>query len=315
MINHHPFLIKRTNQEAEMLRKLLLPLLLVIGIAAAQAVPEVQDHLLVTTDWLAEHLDNPDVVILHVAEDNENYSKGHIPGAYLVTWKDIVTTRAGIPNELPPVEELVKWVRKAGIDKDRRIVIYDETGGIAAARTFLTLDYLGLGDQAALLDGHLIKWKAENRKLSTQTTEPTSSSFEPELNQDMIINLQAMQEKIRNMGEDTAVTTCIIDARSEEDYSGEKENQRLPRTGHISGATNIHWMKNIESEENPVLKPVEELRKMYSFPSDAEIITYCTTGRQASHDYFVARYLGYQPKLYDGSFIEWSQADETEVEK
>jgi thiosulfate/3-mercaptopyruvate sulfurtransferase len=112
--------------------------------------------MLVTTDWLAGNLSDPKVVVLHVADTPQGYSAGHIPGARFVKWDDIAATRDGIPNELPPTEALVSVVRRLGIEEKSRVVIYDEDGGLYAARLYVTLDYLGLGERAALLDGH---WK------------------------------------------------------------------------------------------------------------------------------------------------------------
>ena len=137
--------------------------------------------MLVTTEWLAENLDNPDVVILHATWTPKNYDSGHIPGAQLLGWNDIAVTRDGIPNEVPSVEKLVAMVRRVGIDENDRIVLYDDGEGLVATRAYAVFDYVGLGEQTAMLDGQLKKWQAEGRPTTTNSPSVTPSSYEPQV--------------------------------------------------------------------------------------------------------------------------------------
>jgi thiosulfate/3-mercaptopyruvate sulfurtransferase len=198
---------------------------------------------------------------------------------------------------------------------ESRVVIYDDMGGLAAARTYVALDYLGLGDQAALLDGHWQKWKRENRETATEVPEERNGDFIPTLRPEMLITLQPMQDLVWNKTAHPQAEVFFIDARPPEEYSGEKPGEGIERGGHIPGADNLFWMKNLESQENPVMKSVAELRRLYNYPTGSTLVAYCRTGGQAAHAYFTLKYLGYLPKIYDGSYFEWSHAKDTEVEK
>ena len=137
--------------------------------AQAGSIPTLRPEMLVTTAWLAEHLRDPDLVVLCVNSAPEFYSRGHIPGARQIKLGDIAVTRDGIPNELPPVEDLRKVFAAAGVGNSSRVVLYGERSNLFAARAYFTLDYLGVAGRAALLDGGLEKWTAEHRPLSTET--------------------------------------------------------------------------------------------------------------------------------------------------
>lgn len=127
----------------------------------------VRSEMLVSTDWLSARLNDPKVVILHVARERDHYDKGHVPSARFVAWGEITATRDGIPNELAPVADLQKLFERLGVGDDARIVLYGDNSGLSAARAYFTLDYLGHGDRAALLDGGLEKWQSERRTVST----------------------------------------------------------------------------------------------------------------------------------------------------
>ena len=122
---------------------------------------KVRSEMLVSTDWLAKHINDRDVFVIHVAADRKHYDDGHLPGARFLSPKEILTTRNGVANELPPVADLQKAFEQLGVGDTGRIVIYGENSGLLAARVYITLDYLGHGDRAALLDGGVEKWKAE----------------------------------------------------------------------------------------------------------------------------------------------------------
>ena len=138
---------------------LILPLL-------ASAAPAVKSDMLVTTDWLSQHLNDPKMVILHVSGNRTVYDAGHIPGARFVSLAELAITRNGVPNELPETAELKKLLEAAGVSDDSRVVLYSDASVLPATRAYFTLDYLGHGEQAALLDGGLEKWRGEGRALS-----------------------------------------------------------------------------------------------------------------------------------------------------
>jgi thiosulfate/3-mercaptopyruvate sulfurtransferase len=288
------------------------------ALAAESAAPEVRANLLVETDWLVDHLADPNVRVLHIAQTRKGYDAGHIPLARFVAWNDISTTVAGLPNELPPVEALTALMRRLGVWNTDRVVIYDEDGGMLAARAYVTLDYLGMGDRAALLNGQLKKWKAEGKELSKEKPPVTPSDFTAHVNRDVIVGF----EKVRELaGSDAALAkeqAKLIDARPAKQYRGEEAGEGIARPGHIPGAVSVPWNCALESDANPTFLSAEEIRAKYAkagVKPGEQVITYCRTGGQASFAYFTLKYLGYDPKMYDGSYWEWSRKEGTKVEK
>lgn len=273
------------------------------------AVPAVRSEMLVNTGWLAAHLNTPGLVILQIGKTDKAYKKDHIPGAHYVAWKDLVVDRNGVPNELPNLEDLVKLTRRLGITSRSHIVVYDDDSGVQAARAYVTLDYLGLGDQTSLLDGQWKKWSEEKRSVSAEVPKPTPSEFTPKPNPGIIVSLQ----KVRGLSQEkTAVKgspVALIDARPPAQYSGKTPGEDIKRGGHIPGAVNVFAKDNYVTKENPTFKSVDELRSLYdrviADPKEPAV-TYCRSGVQASLAYFTLKYLGYNAKLYDGSYSQWS---------
>ncbi len=268
---------------------------------------KVKTEMLVSTNWLAEHLKDPDLVVLCVAGAPEFYSNGHIPGSRLVRLQEIAITRDGIPNELPPASELKQIFQAVGVTNRSRIVLYGERSGMFAARGYFTLDYLGAGGRAALLDGGLEKWRAENRELSTRIPQVKTTALTVRLNPAVLTRTSDVQNVVSHQS-----YARLIDARPADEYLGTKLSEDVSSAGHIPGAAGVYWMKFLESAANPVLRPESELRQMFEAagaPSGVRVVTYCRTGMQAAFDYFVAKYLGYNAQLYDASFYEWSRKD------
>jgi thiosulfate/3-mercaptopyruvate sulfurtransferase len=279
--------------------------------------PSVRTNMLVTTEWLAKQLNNPKVVVLHAATDRKHYDDGHLPSARFISTREILTARGGIANELPAVADLQKVFEKLGIGDDARIIIYGDNSGLTAARVYFTLDYLGHGARAALLDGGLEKWKAEKRAVSTQAVMPTGAAFTPHVKPSVKVEVAAVRDLSWTVANQIAPAVSLIDARPTKQYEGEDAGG-LARAGHIPGAASLYWMQHLASPENPVLKPVVELRKLYEAAGvkpGQTVVTYCRTGMQASHSYFTAKYLGYDVMMYDGSFSEWVGVEGTEVVK
>ncbi len=133
--------------------------------------------MLVTTGWLANHLKDPDLVVLCIDSAPEFYSRGHIPSARQIKLSEIAVTRDGIPNELPSMEAMRQAFSGAGVSNNSRVVLYGERSNLFAARAYFTLDYLGVAGHAALLDGGIEKWTAEHRPLSTETPAVKTASL------------------------------------------------------------------------------------------------------------------------------------------
>ncbi|MBX3277831.1 MAG: sulfurtransferase [Acidobacteria bacterium] len=271
--------------------------------------------MLVSTAWLNTHIRDRDLVILHIGRELSQFEAGHIPGARFLPWSELVTTRDGILNELPPVEKLQALFTSLGVGNRGRIILYGDNSGLAAARAYFTLDYLGHGARCALLDGGLERWKADAREVSTKPVQTAAAEFTPRLAPSAVTDFPVMRDYSWIVSQQSTGGITILDSRPENQYRGEGASG-AGRSGHIPGATNLYWMKHLESAENPVMRPVAELRRMLSEaglqPGD-KVITYCNTGVQASHSYFTAKYLGYDVSLYDGSFSEWSRIEGTRI--
>jgi thiosulfate/3-mercaptopyruvate sulfurtransferase len=270
----------------------------------------VRSELLVSGDWLAGHLDDPDVVVLHVAPDRSAYDRGHIPGARFLPLSAIVVERDGLPNELPPVEHLDSVFEAVGVSDGTRVVVYGPP--LAAARAFVTLDYLGHGDRTALLDGGLERWVAEGRPLSTEAPEVARGRFTPRPRPELVVDAAWVAARLDSPG------IALLDARPEAEFAGDVAGAGIPRPGHIPGARNVFWQRMIRSPEDPTFLEPDTLRALLADagvePGDT-VVAYCRTGVQASVAYFVARYLGYEARMYDGSFIDWSPREALRVER
>jgi thiosulfate/3-mercaptopyruvate sulfurtransferase len=284
--------------------------LIVLGTANATG-SQSGSRLLVQTNWLAVHLNDSNVVVLYVAPNRTSYDAGHIPGARFMPLSEVAVSRNGIPNQLPPVDAMKAAFERMGIGDKSHVVIYGDMSGLFAARAYFALDYLGHGNHAVLLDGGLEKWKAEHREVSTAAPAFKAVNLTVKARPELVANLSAMKQIVADK------KTTLIDARPPDEYSGAKAGDGVPRGGHIPGAKNVFWMDNLASKDNPILKPAPEMLAKYEAAGvkrGKNVVVYCRTGVQASHDYFTLKLLGFNPVLYEGSFFEWSNAPGTPIE-
>lgn len=273
--------------------------------ASAAAGPRLET--LVSTGWLAGHLNDRNVAVLHVARERAHYDAGHIPGACFVPWSELMVTRDGVTNELPPVADLERLFERCGVSDNSRVVLYGDTLVLSATRAWFTLDYLGHGGHAALLDGGLEKWRAEQRPLSKEEPTARQGRLTPRIRTDAVVGLEQMREFSRAAVSAPTSKVVIIDTRSPADF----------RKGHIPGAVNVFWPETIVSREMPMLRPLPEVEHIYQAAGVVHgrtIVVYCMVGVQASHAYFTLKHLGYDVRLYDGSFSEWSRAKDAPVQ-
>jgi thiosulfate/3-mercaptopyruvate sulfurtransferase len=280
--------------------RIIAVILLLAALAVSQAqpaAPAVRSGMLVSTQWLAEHLKDPKVVVLHVADNPLDFKRGHIPGARFLDQNKFTENVGDINTELPAPEKLQKVFADLGVTDTTRVVIYATNWTPNAARAYLTLDYIGHGDHAALLDGGIEQWLSEDRPVSGQAPKITPGTLTLRPNEAVRVRLEQVQPVAE--GKDTAAQ--IVDARPARRYTA----------GHLNGATNIYWEDTLVSSANPVFQSPDKLRALYTsrgIDPGKKIITYCEIGMQASHAYFLARYLGYDAAMYDGSFQEWNGA-------
>jgi thiosulfate/3-mercaptopyruvate sulfurtransferase len=273
--------------------------------------PALRKSLIVSTEWLAQHLKDDSLVLLQVGEKDE-YTAAHIPGAQFIALADISTPRdSGLALELPAVSQLKASFEKLGVTDKSRIVVYFSKDWVTpTARVFMTLDYLGFGEKTSILDGGLPAWRAEGRTVTAEVRTPKLGMLTPHPNPKLVVDAAWVNAHLNQPG------VMILDARAAKFYTGE-EAGRMPRGGHIPGAKSIPFSSLVGDADNK-FKSVETLRELFNtagVKKGDSVTTYCHIGQQASLLYFVARYLGYEAHLYDGSFEDWSHRPELPVEK
>jgi thiosulfate/3-mercaptopyruvate sulfurtransferase len=273
-------------------------------------------EFLVGTEWLAAHLGTPEVVVIQVGRTDAAYRAGHIPGARFLPLAAVATTVGDVINEFPAPEQLIATFRDLGVGDRARIVLYGDDPGLLAARAWVALDLLGQSGRTALLDGGLTRWTAEHRPLETAIPTSSPRPFAARWQAAKVVTADWVRD---HLGDSSVV---FVDARPAAQYAGEEPPcppdrpacGQVPaeRRGHLPGARSLYWMDALVSQADPVLRPMHELHETLWKPTGADrpavrtVVTYCRSGVQASHDYFVARYVGYPDvRLYDGSMSEW----------
>ncbi len=265
--------------------------------AAPAGTDLVHSDMLVSTNWLADHLNDRNVVILHVADSLSDYKRGHIPGARFLAMRKLTTDNGPISVELPGAGQLQQTFSELGVGDSTRVIIYATNWFPNAARAYFTLDYLGHGDKAALLDGGIEQWLDEDRPVTGDIPKFSPATFSLHIHE----NFRALLDEVKSdveakPGEEPEQ---LVDSRPERRYNA----------GHLAGAINIYWQETLVSEEHPVFQSPEKLRALYASRGLApgkKIVTYCEVGLQASHGYFLAKYLGYDAAMFDGSYQEWT---------
>jgi thiosulfate/3-mercaptopyruvate sulfurtransferase len=264
----------------------------------------------VTADWLAQHLQDPKLVLLHVGEPQE-YEAAHIPGAQYLARQSISTPAGSLPIlELPPVDQLRDTFEKLGIGDDSRIVVYFGKDWVTpAARVILTLDYLGLGPRVSLLDGGMPAWVAAGHATTKDLVERPRGRLRAGARGDVVVDAAWVQAHLKDP------QVALVDARAPEFYRGDSPGM-ASRAGHIPGAVNIPFSAVVD--ESTKLKDKAALATLFSqagIKQGQTVVSYCHIGQQASLLYLVARSLGYNARMYDGSFTEWASAAENPVVK
>jgi thiosulfate/3-mercaptopyruvate sulfurtransferase len=284
-------------------------LALLLSLVAAVALPAQRPtDILVTTDWLAKHLRDPGLVILHASPQKTDYDAGHVPGARFLPWLSYTTQRDGLSTELPDMAQLDSVLENVGISDDSRIVI---TGGplTTSARLYYTLDYFGLGNRVSLLDGGIDAWREEGRAVERAMPAPPPRGT---------LTLRTQTAKladarwiVNNATPDKHI--AVLDARLPEFFAGLAANN-TPRAGRLPTAQNVPftWLTG----EMTRFRDRGKLERLFTQagvkPGDT-VVTYCHIGMQGSVLYMAARLLGHDAALYDGSFEDWSRRSELPV--
>ncbi len=272
---------------------------------------------LVSTEWLAQHLDDPQVVVVESDEDVLLYDTGHIPGAVKIDW--VADLNDPLVRDYLDPEAFANLLSSKGIGPDSTVVFYGDNFNWWAAYALWVFSLFGHGD-TRLLDGGRAKWIAEGRPVTTDVASRPPTEY-PVPDRD--------DRKIRAFMADVLAHTSggrpLIDVRSPEEYRGERmhmpdyPNEGALRGGHVPGAKNVPWKK--AANDDNTFKRADELRALYEkevglSPSD-DVIAYCRIGERSSHTWFVLTHLlGYEKvRNYDGSWTEYGNAVKVPIER
>jgi thiosulfate/3-mercaptopyruvate sulfurtransferase len=279
------------------------------------AHPEV----LVSTDWVLDHGEDPDVRVLEVNEDPLLFDTGHVPGAQRIDW--LLDLWDDPRREFISSDQLAELFGRLGIGNDTTIVLYGDKNNWWAAYAFWFFRYNG-HTALKLMNGGRVKWVAEGRPLTLEMRSYPPTTYSPgqrdpslrAFRQDVEAELEAVR----------GGRSALVDVRSPAEFSGEKTHmpeypqEGVLRGGHIPGARNVPWAQ--AANEDGTFKDAEELRELYEaqgVTADKPVITYCRIAERSSHTWFVLTHLlGYSDvKNYDGSWTEWGNAVGVPIEK
>ena len=277
-------------------------IILLFGVAAAApSLAQAPAPLLVDAAWLAQHINDRNLVVLHV-DDEADYKAGHLPGARFVTMQQVSRMPGpGSPLvlELLPADELRTRLQALGISDDSRIVVYfGRNGGFpSATRIVLTLDYIGLGGQTSMLDGGAPAWVRSGHALSTAVPPVAPGTLSARPTRAVAVDA----EFVKSVAQKPAHT--LVDGRAPVFYTGIQES--MGGRGHIPGAVNIPFTDIIDSELMVDRARVEKLFRSAGVKPGDTVVAYCHIGQQGTAVVFGARLLGHQVVLYDGSMQDW----------
>ena len=285
------------------IRVLVLVVASVLQAANAQT-PSPRDTLVVTTQWLKQHADEKDLVLLHVGEKRK-YAAGHIPGARFVDLDAFGPHHApnGLMLELPASELLHQQLEALGISDTSRIVVYSDSRDVPiTTRVIFTLDAAGLGDRVSLLDGGMQAWQRGGNALTKDVPVVAPGKLAPLSMQQRVVDAAFVQQHLKAPG------FRIVDARAPVFYDGARAGMGAGLKGHLPGATNIPFTSVTATDLT--LKPADELAEIFRAAGVAQgdrVIAYCHIGQQATAVVFAARTLDIDVVLYDGSFEDWGR--------
>jgi thiosulfate/3-mercaptopyruvate sulfurtransferase len=275
-------------------------------------------HALVSTEWVAAHLDDPRVRIVESDEDVLLYDTGHIPGAVKIDWHSDL--QAPLERDYLDAERFAQLMRDRGISHDTTVVFYGDKNNWWAAYALWVFRLFGHED-VRIMDGGRKKWEDEGRPLDVDVPDHAPGDYPvPERRDDEI---RAFRDDVSAHLETRG---RLIDVRSPEEYRGERlhmpeyPQEGAMRGGHIPGANNVPWARAVNAETGEFLTAAE-LRALYEkeqglAPGD-DVIAYCRIGERSSHTWFVLKYLlGYdRVRNYDGSWTEWGNMVRAPIER
>ena len=293
----------------------------------AQSIPAVtpieqrgyaHPEVLVSTDWVAEHLEDPRVRLIESNEDLLLYETGHIPGAVKVDWTNDLNDQ--LVRDYINSDQLQRLLRSKGVNSDTTIVFYGDKNNWWATYAFWVLKLFGI-ERVRLMDGGRLRWVDEGRPLTTTTPSYPAGNIVVARRNDQPLRAfrDEVLEHVKRRGQ-------LVDVRSPEEFRGERlhmpeyPSEGAVRGGHIPGAKSIPWARAIDPDTH-TFRSAAELRDLYEKDNglrrDAETIAYCRIGERSSHTWFALTYLlGFDAvRNYDGSWTEWGNGVRLPVEK
>ena len=293
----------------------------------AQSIPAVtpieergyaHPEVLVSTDWVAQHLDDPKVRLIESNEDLLLYDTGHIPGAVKVDWTNDLNDP--VVRDYIDSERLQRLLRSKGVNRNTTIVFYGDKNNWWATYAFWVLKLFGV-ERVRLMDGGRLRWVDEGRPLTTDVPSYPQGDIVVGGRNDAPVRAfrDEVLEHVKKRGQ-------LVDVRSPEEFRGERlhmpeyPSEGAVRGGHIPGAKSIPWARAIDPDSH-TFRPAVELRDLYEKENglrrDAETIAYCRIGERSSHTWFALTYLlGFDAvRNYDGSWTEWGNGVRLPVEK
>jgi thiosulfate/3-mercaptopyruvate sulfurtransferase len=271
--------------------------------------------VLVSTQWVADNLNNPKVKLIEVDVDTNAFDEGHAPGAVGFNWTSHLQDQ--VRRDIISKEALESLLSNAGVNNDDTIVLYGDNNNWFAAYAFWLLEMYGHKD-IKLMDGGRKKWIEENRPTTKDVASPGKTSYKA---QEPNTKLRAKREQVlAALGN---AKNALVDVRSPAEYNGEiMAPPGLPETaqrmGHIPGAANVPWAQAVR--EDGTFKSPEELEALYApkgVTKDKDVIAYCRIGERSSHTWFALKHLLGYPNVvnYDGSWTEYGSLIDVPIEK